>query len=285
MQKNETELKKMTLKFFNGAYFLCLGGSLMVSAALFFALWKAPQRVKKWTLFAVMLLNVAQHLLKSLVYPHLHGTGFGLSNTAYNFCALIILVTPIAFLLKGGALRDFVCLAGTVGSLAALAVPYWFNGKNIFQWEALRFYVCHALMLATSILPLLLGVHRISYKNFWKIPFLFIASLCAILLNDVICISAGLKSGADDLYAALCALNPLWIMGPASPSGLGGVTRLLEAISPDFLGGNGKPYVPVLWHTLPLFIPLLAVSFAVCTLCDLKRFRADIKAARGKKRE
>ena len=178
----------MKLNFLSPAYFICIGAELLFIAGCFFLLRKRRPAIQKLALLILMLLNIGQHLAKSIVWPHLWGTGFSLINTAYNVCAFLILLSPFALLSKSQGLKDFMTYVGTCGPLLAITVPYWFTGQDLLQWEVARFYVCHDLLIATSVLPALLGLHRPSYKSFWKIPLLFFLMLILILFNDAVCV-------------------------------------------------------------------------------------------------
>ena len=49
---------------------------------------------------------------------------------------------------------------GSVAGIAAIALPVWYIGMDVSElgWDYARFYICHALLFITSVLPLLLGL-------------------------------------------------------------------------------------------------------------------------------
>lgn len=274
----------MKLTFLSLPYFLCLFLSAAFVCLLYFPMRKKLPVVKKLYVLTLMLANIAQHLCKGIVWPHLYDTGFGLINTAYNVCAFLILVSPLVLFTRSQTLKDFVAVLGTAGPLLAVAVPYWFNGQDLFQWEVLRFYVCHVLLIATSLLPLLFGLHKLSYKSFYKVPFCFLVMICLILANDGVCYGAGLVGG-EDLFSALYALNPCWSMHPAVPAGFEWVQTALEALSPFvFYRADGVLYLPVLWYAVPMYFVIALVYFFAGLLFDFPRLRADLRAMLEKKK-
>ncbi len=277
----------MKLNFLSPAYFICIGAELLFIAGCFFLLRKRRPAIQKLALLILMLLNIGQHLAKSIVWPHLWGTGFSLINTAYNVCAFLILLSPFALLSKSQGLKDFMTYVGTCGPLLAITVPYWFTGQDLLQWEVARFYVCHDLLIATSVLPALLGLHRPSYKSFWKIPLLFFLMLILILFNDAVCVVLGLAgSGTQDLFQTLDSLNPCMVMHPSFPEGFGWAQKALELFTPAvFLGKNGRPYTPLLWYAIPLYLLMAALGLILGVLFDFKRLRSDVKKIFGKKNE
>ena len=247
----------MTLSFLSPAYFLCLAIVVLFLVGVFFLFRKSSQRTKKVVLLVLMLLNVGQHLLKCFVWPHLYGTGFGLSNTAYNVCATLILASPFVLFFGKGAIRDAMVYIGTAGPMLAMVVPYWFQGQPLFQWEVLRFYFCHVLLV--------------------------------IVLNHIICYALGLWGEGTDLFAGLYELNPCWLMHPAPPAGFEWAQAALEALTPSvFLGNGTRPYTPLLWYFIPMYLLLSLVAFVLGILFDRKHFTADCKKLaariRGKKR-
>ncbi len=268
----------MKLDFLSPGYFLCLALSVGFIVALFFAFRKCSLRVKKVVLLVLMLLNIAQHLLKSVVWPHYFSGGFVFAyhNTAYNICASLILVSPFVLLFGGQKLKDSLVYVGTAGPLLAIVVPFWFDGQPLWQWEVLRFYVCHVLLVATSILPALWGVTKISYKSFLFVPLFFFGLLILIVFNFLVCASLGLVAGKDDLFKALYDLNPCWVMHPAPPAGFAWVQTALERFTPSvFLATETRPYTPLLWYFIPMYLLMAILALLLGLAIDHKRFAED----------
>lgn len=259
----------MILQYGSLLYF----GYLLLSAAivcgLYFCARDRSEEVQSRIVFCLATVNVAQHLLKGYLWPHLMGTGFTIDSTACNICAALILLTPFLCRVKGGILKETLVLAGTVGAALALFLPYWFIGQTILQWEFLRFWVCHLLLAATSLLPILWRRVRFRFFDFLKIAPCFFVILAAVLFNDVLAIAAGLATDpAPTLFETLYVLNPLWSMHPPEVSEQ--VLRIFNLFTPPvFLGGEGRPYVPILWYIIPLFLLFTTAAFLV--FCLLKR--------------
>ncbi len=266
----------MILDFLSPAYFLCLFGCILLIALIFLIFFKTPRYVKHTVVLILMALNIAQHLMKSLVWPHLWNTGFTFQNTAYNVCATLILLSPVLYLCKG-FMRDGLVYVGTAGPLLAIVVPFWFHGQPLLQWEVLRFYVCHVLLIATSILPALWGLHKLSYRRFAGIPLFFFAILLFIIFNTVVCYAAGLIDNSKDLFDVLYSNNPCWVMHPAPPAGFEWTQTVLEALSlPALLQTAEHPYIPLLWYALPMYFGIALLALLLGILIDFKRFKADV---------
>ena len=273
--------------FYIASILLAVG--LLVGA--YFLLKGRSEKTQKAVIIILMSLNVFQHVFKFLIYPQYAGEGFSVLNTAYNMCAALILLSPIAYLTGNRFLRDFTFYIGTIAGIIAIAVPYWFIGLEVGElgWEYVRFYVCHAMLFLSSALVLLLGHHRATYKRSFAVGLSFVLTLCLILLNDLTVLKLGLFPGYDstDVYAALRAINPFWSMGPPTDGTFSWLVGAVEALSPSFLcGGNSKGlYVPILWYALPLYVGISLVSLAVFAIIDRRSFLLDLSYIRGKIKE
>lgn len=273
----------MILNYFSLAYFLYLGIALGLVAALYLGLRKKSSKTQKYVILSLMLVNLFQHIFKLNVYPQYDG-GFSGLCTAYNMCAFLIIVSPLALLLASDFIRDFVFYIGTAAGIVAILVPYWNVGKPAFSWENYRFYLCHALLFASSILPLLLRLHNPSWKCFWRIGLCFFLAISLIIVNDVIFISMGIYDtlSVENLYQSLATANPVWSFGV--PDGFGFIKEIAKALSPDvWVGENpaGIP-VPILWYFIPVYLGITLVAFPICALVDKKNFVSDIKRLRDK---
>lgn len=251
-----------------------------IAAGLYFLLSKKSEKSKKYTVLSIMLLNVFQHLFKSLIYPQYEGFGFNALNTAYNMCALLILLSPIAFFVKWQPLRNFVFYAGTFAGFIAVLVPYWHIGEYAFTPNVIRFFICHALLFTSSLLMLLLGLHKPSYKCFSYLGLGFLLGVCVVIVNDVIALLLGIYVGFDGwtVSDALRELNPCWAFGV--PEGFSLVVSIAKFFLPNtFVGENPSgSFVPVIWYAVPVYLALTLLALPVCVLFDRRAFVSDIIA-------
>ena len=260
---------------------------LLIAAGLVFAFYfifrKKSYRAQRIAVLSLVLLNVFQHLFKLEIYPIYDG-GFNSLCTAYNMCALLILLSPLAHFIKLAPLRDFVYYIGTSAGIVALLIPYWNIGADALSGEVVRFFVCHALLLASSLLPLLFGHHKTSWKRFWMLGLLFFLAVGIIILNDVICLKLGIYDGltGENLYEDLKAANPIWSFGP--PKSFDFVIKIVDVFTPDFLLGDktGENLVPVMWYFIPFYLLISIVAFTVFALSDRKNFLRDFDSFKEK---
>ena len=174
----------MVIRYGSVGHILSILLALALCAALFFLLRKKSEGTQRAVILFIMALNVLQHVFKTFIYPQYDGLGFTSLSTAYNMCATLILLSPIAMLLKLKPLKDFVFYIGTVAGLAVLFIPYWSIGREITDPEFFRSYVCHAMLFVSSVLPLLLGLHRPSYKCAFTLGLGFLSVILIIIMND-----------------------------------------------------------------------------------------------------
>ena len=194
-------------------------------------------------------------------------------------CALLILLSPIAFIISVRIVRDFVFYAGSVAGIIAVIIPYWHIGEYAFTWDVIRFFVCHALLFTSSTLTIALGLHKPSYKCF---PFLglgFLLGVGIVILNDIICLKLGIYVGFDnmDLGEALRTMNPCWSFGvPEQFEWIGGVAKVFL---PDSMVGDNATgtYTPVLWYAIPVYLVMTLAALPITVALDRENFKRDVK--------
>lgn len=255
-------------------YFLSLLILLGLGVGLWFLLRRRGEKVCRGAVLALMLVNLFQHFFKAWIYPQHFGEGFTSVSTAYNMCATLIILSPVALLSKNRFLKNFVFFVGSAAGLAAIAFPQWFIGWQVSQlgWKYFRFYLCHALLFLSSVLPLALGLHRPHVREFWHTGTGFLLALCGIVINDFLCMALGIYPGAsiNTFYQSMLEINPCGIMGP--PAGLSWLEPIVRVFSPSaFTGANPSGiYVPILWYAIPLFLGISIASAALFSFLDKK---------------
>lgn len=269
----------MILRLFSWFHILTLLLPVGIVVGLYFLLRRRSPKVQDAVILGLMLVNVLQHYFKMFVWPHMWGEAFGIEETAKNMCAFLIMFSPVFYLVRG-VWRDFLTYVGTAAGLFALVYPIWFINADILTWEFVRFFVCHALLMIASILPVLLGRHKLSFRHFWKMGLCFLAGVTTIFLNWL-CVMR-VQYGPDQLeriWKAMMAANPIWMMHPPA-KGFGWVVELISWFSPRFLF-DGDYALPILWYAVPLWLGFTIVGFFVYWAVDregAKTFFEKVKA-------
>jgi hypothetical protein len=198
-------------------------------------------------------------------------------------CAFLILATPFIYLFGSELWKNFIVYVGTAAGIAAICVPYWFTVETAFDSEAIRLYLCHILLIITSILPLLFGIYKINWRKCWKLPFLFYLALIIITFNEIICFVTGLFDGGSDLMAYLKSVNPCRAFGPLEE--FCWVGDAASIFTPDvFLKTGAGEYVPILWYAIPIFLVITVGAFALGSIFDRTRFLSDMDIFKSKMR-
>ena len=256
-----------------------------VTAILWVVLRKRSRRTQQTVVLVLLVVNTLQHLLKSWIYPQYFGMGFTLLSTAYNVCAVLIMAAPFVLLWGNRFLKNFLFFIGSAAGVGAIAMPYWYFGVPVQElgWRYFRFYLCHALLFVSCLLPLLLGLHKPSYREFWQVGLGFLLTLCIILVNNVIFMSIGLwpDENSVPLYEQLLSINPCMMMGPKKD--LEWLVNIIKPFSPDvFLGDNpAGRYAPILWYAVPVYVGISVLTFVLFALIDRKAFSSDVRHLRG----
>ena len=262
----------MTVEYGSLSYIVSLLIPILLFAVFVRILRRFSKKAAGRVIFSIMILNVAQHLLKTILYSHLGLSGFTAYSTAYNMCALLILLSPIAYFVKFRPLCDFVYLVGSFAGLIAIAIPYWSIGKPPTDPDFLRSLFCHTLLFLSSSLSLALGLHRPTKRTYLFMGVYVLAALGLIVLNNMVCLYLGLYPGIDtdttSLFDALYVTNSVWMFGP--PESFSWLVKALKVIFPDRLVvlQSGR-CIPVLWYALPMYLAATAISFPICKLVIL----------------
>lgn len=274
----------MDMNLFSPCYILTVFIAAGFVAAMFFLFRNKSETTKRNIIILLMAINIIQHFFKHYIYPHTFSTGLKLDNTAYNICAFLILFSPVLHFGKSDSARQFLAYAGAIAGAVAILVPFWFFGKTISSpeivWEYIRFFVCHELLFASSLLTVLWRRVKFRHGDGWKFGLYFVGMLCAILLNNTVFLLMTDRTAADHLYQSLMSANAAGLMGPPSNnSPFNALIKVAEILSPSiFLGGGGKPYVPVLWYAIPLYYGITLIAIALGAITDRKNFTADFRA-------
>jgi len=243
-------------------------------AGLYFLFKNRSEKTQRILIFSLMVVNLLQHLLKIYVYPQYHGQSFGAISTAYNMCALLIIITPFIYLFGSELWKNFIVYVGSFAGTISILVTYWLAEPIEGQ---IRFVFCHALLLYTSILPALFGIYKINYRKCYKLPFVFYTCLMILIVNDVITYTTGLAGelGNTTLLEFLYEQNPCWVMGPSDDYAL--VAKIIAVFTPKFLED-----VILLWYSIPIFLLITLGSFGLGVWLDNERFTSDYEKFKEK---
>ncbi len=251
---------------------LCAG----IVVGLTFLLKNKPMWLKRLVVISLAFFNLAQHIFKAQLYPSLgYPTEFSYTNTAYNVCAFMIIIMPFVYLIDNAEWSDLLCFIGTFGAGATMFID-WYLYDEIVSVDCVRFYTCHIVLVMTSILPPLIGMHKIQWKRWWKLALNFMLMLVLILFNNVVCVYTGWYHGAElsNLADLLYQMNPITMMHPDDYGGF--LDKIVGFFTPDVFMQEGR-YAPIAWFAIPLYIMITVLSFGLYALIDRQNFKTEWK--------
>ena len=259
----------MLLNYGSVMYYAYIAALLFVCFLCYKLIKKSGKVLQKFFIFLLALVNLVQHVFKGFIYPQYQGN-YDLSlSTAYNFCALLIIVAPFIILFGNQLLKNFFSYAGIICGILTFGFPYWFLNQSALNWEVYRYYICHGLLFITAILPVLTKVTKLDLKYFWVMGLLFFVGLGIVLVNDIVLIRMGIMPSKGSLLETLNALNPAWTMHP--PANFEWLVDIFKSISPSFLLGNNPwgMYIPILWYAIPLYLLTVMAVLIMSVLSQL----------------
>ena len=246
----------MLLTYFSPFYFiypvLCLGAFF----GLYFGLKNAGKKTQYWVLFGITLFNFALHFLKLAFPPYVQDLPASVREVAFeNICAVSTLVFPLLFLSKKPVLLDYMFYIGVVSGIASMFAPMNIIGLNVYDFETIRFYICHGSLWTVPLLMVIFGLHKLDYHRIWKMPFLYYMCLLIILFNEVILnVTGWVGDGTMESFLSTEYRNSAFIFGP--PANMEGVAQFLLVLTPSFFkpGKYIDFYMPILWEVIPVYI-------------------------------
>jgi len=258
---------------------------------LFLILKNRSHRTKSVAISIITLLNLFVHIFKLFIFPHYSATAENAYMcTAYTTCALIIITSPFILIGKSDALKDFLFVVGGAAGIFALIFPHSVISAsaagNLSPWEIVRYYLNHYLIIASSILPVALKLHKINYRNFIKLPIIFLLYHITVFANDAVLICAGYMGEYDSgtLYEGLCFWNPsrAVLLTDTSPVVLNVMSSFINALTPKiFLTDiNGESFLwPILYYTPALSIGIMLLEIIEYAIGDFARIKSDVLTA------
>ncbi len=271
----------MYLKYGSLGHILSIVLPILFIIGLYFLLKNKSQKTQKIVILVLIGINVLQHLFKSWVwYPLYHGV-FDFRNISFcNVCASAILLSPVAFLCRSKSLKDAQFFFGILGGVVSMWIISVEAGIYIFSWEYIRYFTCHAILMVTSALPVLLGLHTLNMKNAWKVALYFIALEVIVFVDNFIIIAFENKFDWAFAYNTVYTENQLLICHAPPPS----VYKTAFGVDfhwKDVLDDGTCFYIPVRWRAWAMYPVLVGFIFFwtwVCTKIKLNgRYLAERK--------
>lgn len=211
------------------------------------------------------------------------------SSTLPNLCAVLIFFSPIIMVnykrwRLGPYLMDYLVVIGCISGLGVFLYPTTAIHTNINMsegfLEVLRFYFCHGILFLNSFLIMTLKLYHVDYKRTFMMPFIFLAVMTTVFVNDMFFYWVGLyyPPGGLEMIFYRDDFNPAFVYGP--PTSFDHKFAFLYNLIPSFwksVDANGiYTFTPVVWVIGPLFVIALPVFYLLLMAFDHKNVKHDV---------
>ncbi len=261
------------VKLFNFWYFFFILLTAGIIVGLYFLLRNKSDKTKKIVLFSMLLFNLALHFLKLTFPPYSDDPSRAMRDVWFiNLCATSVLFFPFIFISKNDSAKDYMVCIGLISGFLAVLYPTEAIGNSVLSLDLWRFYICHIIIIAAPLLTVMLGVHTLSVKRIFKVPFYVCAMLLFIICNQVLQSELGIISLRDSNIYNVNWHNPSLIWGPTDD-----VAVIFSWLTPDFMkvipfgefAGQAK-YWPFFWMLPAVFVYFIVEPFILCLIFDFK---------------
>ena len=275
-------VKQMEIQMFNFWYFFFLAISVGSCIGLYFLLRNRTDKTKKAVLFSLLAFALVLHFLKVYIPPYSTDKDRLYRDIFFiNICAANILLFPLIFLSKNKTAKDYMFFIGVLSGLLSVCLPLEPIKKvdQAAEWlDIVRFYIHHSVIWIVPLLTVLLKLHTVSWKRFWRVPSCLLAVMLFIMLNQILQSELGFVPLRGDDMLEIGYKNTSYIWGPDDAIG-----ELIAKFCPDVFktvpvgeyAGQVK-YWPWVWLIVPAHVILLPVCFLVSVAFDFASFKADI---------
>lgn len=272
------------VNYFNIYYFIYLFLAFGILLGLYFIFRNKSPKTQKIFIACFLFFSFSLHFLKLAFEPYRSGLPATIRKSTFeNICAVSTLIFPFIFLSKNKLLKDYMFYFGILSGGLAMFVPTEAIGKSAFAFDTIRFYICHFSIFAMPTLMVLFKLHALDYKRIFKLPFVFYAVLCVILVNEIILMAIGFVDGNIETLLDPNIRNSSFIFGPTSQFEKF-ANAVFTILTPKFLticpAGIHKGetlYWPILWLVIPAYIYLIILSILLSLPWEYKHLKQDIK--------
>ena len=281
----------MFIAMFNGWYFFWIILAAGAILGLYFALRNKSTKVQKGVLFGLLVFGLLLHFLKVYIPPYSVDEARMLRDSWFiNICGANIALFPFMFFSKKDCVKDYMFYLGVLSGLVALFYPQEPIAKVdqlAEQWDIVRFYFHHWLLLTVPLLMVLLGHHKLSYKRVLNAPIGLLLLMLFIMLNQIFQSELGyIPLRSQDDFFGTGYKNTSYIWGPGTNDAIGNflasfTPKIFRTVPVGQYAGQEK-YWPWFWMIVPVFALVTPLSFLLSLIFDGKNFAQDIKKLKNR---
>lgn len=268
------------IELFNFYYFLYIFIAILITVLAVKFLKNKSQKFIHYFIFALIMLNFSIHFLKIFIYPYTLVDHIWTKVSFENICAVSVLLFPFLYFTKNKTLKDYMVMVGMASGILTFIAPIdamssIFNGtifigpRSAFMLENIRFYTAHFLLFLIPFLMMHFKMHELSVRRAYRAPFVLMAVLFIIFINELIITFLGWVPKIDLFNPE--KRNPSLIFG--SKSQFSGIGLVIGVLVPSFFILTHPLYeftfyLPVLWLIIPVMIYGGAMVLLFCFIYD-----------------
>ena len=261
----------MTMDFWNFWYILSLCLLVILPLMLYLILRGKSEKTIKYTLLIIAFLNFALHFLKILHPDYLKNIEDSLIKISLeNICAISTVFLPFAMMCKNKVIKTYLYFISFVGGLMAIIITTDPVGRNIFEFNTIRYYFCHYVLMTVPTVSLLTKEFKPQFKTAIWMPFMFLLGQTIILVNELVLWGTGLIDHNITTFFSPYYHNPSFVFGPNETfkwtvETFGFLVPTVFKTNVFGIEGLTDCYMPVLWTAVPVIVAF-PIFYTVLTL-------------------
>ncbi len=204
----------MTIDIFSFSHFLYVIAIPIVIGGMYFAFRNRTEKFKYFFLFGLTLLAWVIHFSRIWLEPNL--LTYNLFFT--DLCGFSTLMYPFFFLSKNKVFKDYMYYLGALFAFLSLAYPNNIDGNPMFEFNTIRFFFAHVILVGVPVLLVLWKMHKPNIRNLgWMFVFLMLGGIYNMALTSFF-VEVGLRNNLANYMG-------IWGLG-------GDIFELFEIVAP-----------------------------------------------------
>jgi len=180
----------MTIDTFTFSHFLFIIAIPITIGSVYYAFRNKSEKFKHYFLFSMTLLAWVIHFSRIWLDKDLQN--YNLFFT--DLCGFSTLMYPLFFISKKKVLRDYMYYLGALFAFLSLAYPNNIDGDPMFQFNTIRFFFAHVILVGVPFLMVVWKLHIPNIKNLgWMFIFLMLGGIYNMALTSFF-VEVGLRN-------------------------------------------------------------------------------------------